>query len=476
MSEKHESEQSIQLEAPHDPARDAFLNRPLGSLIIKNALPAVASMLFMALYQVVDGIMVGRSLGPEALASVNILYPIIAVFIGLAVMIGVGGNARIAVLLGAGDTMQARRVLGLVVALGSTLGVAGSLIIFFAFPQLLSILGTSGELGDLAGQYLLVVGPFATPLILIFILEQSMRNDGRPALATLVMAATAVLNIILDYLFLFPLKMGIGGAALATGLSQSLGAVIFFGYFIQKNVRRRPRLRLGIPGGGFLVIKAIAVNGSSEMFNSLAAGLTTFLFNRIILSYIGAMGVAAFALVQYLLIFGIVIFIGLGNGTQPILSYNYGAGQYDRVRGTLSRLMAASLVVGVIFFIALKWQAGALAALFIPDHPEALALTLQIADIISWSMLFMPVGIVVSVFFTALEKAKSSLVVAVSRGLVFTLIGLAAFPLLWAEAGIWFTPVFAEATTALVAVFLIYRWLRNHQEAPRVIDPGSGNL
>ena len=108
-------------------------------------------MLFMALYQVVDGIMVGRSLGPEALASVNILYPVIAVFIGLAVMIGVGGHARIAVLLGAGETMRARRVLGLVTALGAARGITGTLIIAVA-PAAAGAPGTSGELGDLAGQ------------------------------------------------------------------------------------------------------------------------------------------------------------------------------------------------------------------------------------------------------------------------------------------------------------------------------------
>ena len=136
-----------------DPTREAFLTRPLGSLILENALPAVASMLFMALYQIVDGILVGRRLGPEALASVNILYPILALFIGLAVMIGVGGNSRIAVLLGAGETKQARRVLGLVISLGTFLGVTGSLITIFAFSGILTALGTSGALGELAGQY-----------------------------------------------------------------------------------------------------------------------------------------------------------------------------------------------------------------------------------------------------------------------------------------------------------------------------------
>lgn len=451
----------LQTHNTFDPARNAFLTHPLGSLIMKNALPAVASMLFMAFYQIVDGILVGQRLGPEALASVNVLYPVLAVFVALAVMIGVGGNSRIAVLLGGGETVNACRVLGLITALGVALGVGGSLFVILAFSNILSVLGTSGILGELAGQYLNTLYPFFTSMILIFILEQAVRNDGRANLATVIMASMALLNILLDYLFLFPLNMGIAGAALATGISQSLGAIFFLGYFLVKTIHRRPGLCFGIPGGGLSVLQAIAANGSSEFFNSLALGLTTFLFNRIILSYVGAIGVAAFALVQYMLMVGLMVITGMSIGTQPILSYNYGAGLSHRVRGTLNRLLAASIVLGIIFFTVLQWQTEALALLFIPDNPETLSITLRVGNIVSWSIIFMPVGIVGSVFFTSLEKAGNSLVIAVSRGLVFTVIGLATFPLLWGESGIWVTPVFAEGVTALVAAFLMYRYTIN---------------
>ncbi|EEG77457.1 MATE family efflux transporter [Dethiobacter alkaliphilus] len=442
-----------------DSARAEFLTLPLGRLMLKNALPAVASMLFMALYQAVDAMLVGRRLGPEALASVNILYPILAVFVGLAVMIGVGGNARIAVLLGSGETKQARRTLGLIVALGVGLGLTGSVVVAVFFPQILAVLGTSGSLGIFAGEYLRTMYPFATMMILFFILEQSVRNDGQAGLAAMVMAGMALLNIALDYLFLFVLNLGIGGAALATGISQSLGALIFVCYFWRKTLLRQDGLCFATPGGGVPVLLSIAANGSSELFNSLAVGVTTFLFNRIILSYVGAMGVAAFSVTQYLLAVGMMVFMGLGNGAQPILSYNHGAGLTERVQGTLIRLLGTSMVIGFLFFVVMRFQAASLAGLFIADHPEALATTLRVAATVSWSMLFIPVGIVVSVFFTALEKAEKSLIIAVCRGFVFTVTGLALFPLLWGETGIWITPVFAEGATALVGTVLLYRWL-----------------
>jgi len=461
--------------AEHDPAREAFLSHPLGSLILKNALPAVASMLFMAFYHIVDAIMVGRSLGPEALASVNILYPIMALFIGLAAMIGVGGNARVAVLQGAGKTPEARRVLGLVIALGTGLGLLGSLIAVIGYRPILFILGISSStsLSALAGEYLITIYPFFTTMILIFILEQTVRNDGRPNLATGVMVSMALLNIALDYLFLFPLNMGIAGAALATGLAQSLGALIFLGYFMQKTFKKLPGIRFGWPGGGVQALRAIAFNGSSEFFNSIAAGLTTFLFNRVLLSYLGSNGVAAFAMVQYLLMVGAVVFIGISIGSQPIISYNHGAGQHDRVKGVMFRLMGTSLLMGLFFLFLMRSQAASLVVLFIPDHPEAAAITIKAADYVSWALLFMPIGIIGSMFFTSLEKAGHSLLISLSRGLLFTVLGLAVFPLIWAETGIWITPVFAEVATTAVTALLVLRWSGrlNNVRAEKATEP-----
>ena len=444
-----------------DFARESFLKLPLGVLMIRNALPAVSSVLFLALYQIADAMLVGRRFGPEVLASVNILYPVLAIISGLAVMIGVGGNARIAVLMGAGEQNKASRILGLILALGVGLGVIGSMLVRIMFSRILIVLGTSGTLGIYAGEYLATMFPFFAPMILFFILEHSMRNDGQSGIAALVMGGMAVLNIVLDYVFLFILHMGIGGAALASGLSQSLGVLIFISYFIRKALQQRGGLRIKTPGGGIQVLGAIAANGSSEFFNSLALGVTTFLFNRLILTYVGVLGVAAFSLSQYFLLVGMMVIIGLGNGVQPVISYNYGAGLTKRVHGTLRITLTVALGVGLLCFVAMRMYTVPLAVLFIPDHSEMLAATLKVVGTVSWSMLFIPVGIVLSVFFTALEKAKISFLIAVCRGFVLTVIGLNLFPPVWGEFGIWFTPVFAEGGTVMVGIWMLGRWVRS---------------
>lgn len=444
-----------------DPIRENYLTKPLGGLIFRNSMPAILSMLVMCLYQIVDGIFLGRKLGPEALASVNLLYPIFVILIGLAVMIGVGGNARIGVLLGAGDRHNAGKTLSLILCLGTGLGVIGSLITFLALPTIPSLLGAYGILADFATEYLTAIFLFFTPLILSFILEQATRNDGRPVFATTVMVSTALLNILLDYLFIFPLDMGISGAAIATGIANACAAVVFLGRFGLKTLRRSQGLIFHSPGGGIRVMGKIAYNGSSEMMNELAGGVTTFLYNRTILAMLGAIALASFAIVQYLVIIGMMLLIGLGTGSQPIIGYNHGAGKTHRVRGILKRLLAAGFVLGAAFFVLLQTQAGPITQLFIPHHPETLSMTIEISRFVSIALLFMPIGIISSMFFTSLLKAGNSLILSIARGFVFTVLGILILPRFLGVTGIWLTPVLAESLTGVLAITLLIRWHRN---------------
>lgn len=444
-----------------DPVRERYLTKPLTGLIFRNSMPAVLSMLVMCLYQIVDGMFLGRKLGPEALASVNLLYPILVILIGLAVMIGVGGNARIGVLLGAADRHNAGRTLSLILCLGTGLGVIGSLITFLALPTIPSILGAYGILADFATEYVTAILPFFTPLILSFILEQATRNDGRPVFATSVMVSTALLNILLDYLFIFPLDMGIRGAAIATGIANACAAVVFLGRFGLKTLRQSQGLILHSPGGGIQVLGKIAYNGSSEMMNELAGGVTTFLYNRTILAMLGAMALASFTIVQYLVIIGMMLLIGLGTGSQPIIGYNHGAGKTHRVRGTLKRLLAIGLVLGAALFVLLQTQAGPITRLFIPHHPETLSITIEISRFVSIALLFMPIGIVSSMFFTSLLKAGNSLILSIARGFIFTVLGILILPRFLGAIGIWLTPVLAEGLTGVLAIALLVRWYRN---------------
>jgi Na+-driven multidrug efflux pump len=451
------SEQKVIIEI-QNPVRQEFLNRPLGVLFIKNAIPAVLSLLFMSAYQVVDALMLAQRMGANALAAVNIIYPVVALLVGLAVMLGVGGNARIAVLAGGGHIYKAGQILGLVICLGSGLGLAGSLIIGLNLHVMVKFLGADDVLTGLSTEYLGALMPFAVPMILFFILEQSMRNDGKSLLATLTIALSILLNIALNYIFLFLLNVGMIGAALATGISQSLGMVVFLGYFLANSVRKKTGLLICYPAFDMKILRDICFNGFSEFFNSIAAGVSTFLFNLLLMEYAGAAGVVAFSVMMYIILIGANLFIGIAGGIQPMLSYNYGAGNLRRVKRTLKLSLVVSCIAGAVLFFFQWFFLDGLVGMFIPDDGTTQSLAVDAGRIISWVLLLMPVGILGSSFLTALEMAKHSLLLSVMRSMVLVLIGLFLLPRLMGLDGLWATPVFAEIGTVIIAGWMILRW------------------
>ncbi len=441
-----------------------FLNDSIWSLLKKNSGPAVVGMLIMALYQIVDGIMVGRRLGAEALAAINILYPVLALIVGLAVMIGTGGSVRIAVQLGRGNTKAANKTLGLVTLAGIGLGIMGALVFGIMKDPILGLLGSSESLNQSAGTYLGIMAPFSAAYILMFILDLAVRNDGKASFATLIMISSAVLNIVLDYVFLFVLDQGIGGAALASGLSQSFGAGIFLFYFGSKNLRGKNGLCFAFPVGRDLGIVSIITNGSSELFTSLALGITTLLFNRQLMNLSGSDGVAAYALIQYILMVTLVIFQGTATGAQPILSQNYGAGKHNRVRETLVALVGLNVVAAVILMTIAWFSFEPVMHLFIPSDPAAYAVARAAVRIILWSVPFMPLGIIGTVFFTSLEKAGTSLFIAAVRSLVLPIMGLLVLPRYLGLTGVWAVPLLVEGITVLVVSALLLRFTVLSQE------------
>ena len=192
-------------------------------------------------------------------------------------------------------------------------------------------------------------------------------------------------------------------------------------------------------------------------------GITTFLFNRILLARIGGEGVAAFALVQYFLLVGVMIFLGLNNGCQPIISYNYGAGYSKRVREVLYKITFSSIVVGIVFFLILQFLSAYLVNIFIGDHQTTMELTVIASKFISFSVIVMPLGIIGSMFFTSLEKAKYSMIISMSRSLIFIVVGLMILPNILGDNGIWITPFFAEGLAAILTLFLYLRWRKKEK-------------
>ncbi len=346
-------------------------------------------------------------------------------------------------------------------------------ILVFSGP-LTSALGAGDGVQAMTRLYLVTIAPFFSAYILSFILDQAVRNDGRAGFATLVMVSGALINIALDYVFLFVLEMGIAGAALASAIGQSFSATVFLVYFVVKAIRRSNGLRISRPTGGIRVVSAIAVNGSSELLGSLALGVVTLAFNHALMNRTGSLGVAAFALVQYVMMLGAVFFSALGSGSQPVLSQNFGAGQTDRVSQALHLVTGVGALIGLVLGVSVYAGASRMAVLFVPDHPEAIAIASNAIRIVAWSLPLAAIGMIGSVFFTSIEKAGMSLVIAAGRGLVFPLIALAVFPNLWEVNGIWLVAVTTELAGAVVTMALLGRWNKALRRPPEVLPVPVG--
>lgn len=435
--------------------------RSLAALLFRNAAPAVASMLIMAGYQIVDGIMVGRRLGADALAAVSLLSPVLALFSGLAVMIGTGAAAKIAVALGAGKDREAGGILGLALCLGLGVGLSCAVGIGFLAGPILRALGSPETLNGLALAYLRVMAPFSSAFIISFILDLAIRNDGRPLFASAVSVGAAFLNIALDYLFLFRLDLGIEGAALASGVAQSLAALSFITYFILKKRSGRGGLGLMRPSGGIKTAAQIAANGSSELVSTLAIGAVAVLMNRRLIGLAGADGVAAFAVVQYLAMVASVAFSGIATGAQPIIGREFGAGSVGRARRVLGLVLGSTTLAGLALALSMRFAAPLGVALFVGEASEAAGLALDAARLYAVALPFMPLAVVGSSFFTSIENSVSSLSIAALNSFIAPSLAAWLLPLALGLDGVWLTPLVAAVASGTLSIALLLGWSRS---------------
>ena len=276
----------------------------------------------------------------------------------------------------------------------------------------------------------------------------------------------SVLNIILDYIFVISLDMGVVGAALATGLAFAVSFIVGFVPYFSKGCI----LRFTSCTVDFKKIGKFFYNGSSEALTEVAVAYTTFLFNMVLLKNLGETGVAAFSIISYVTALVIAALIGISTGISPITSYNYGATNTERVI-RLNRLGIQVMIgLGVLCTLIMFVFGEPLIALFAPNEPELLELTLHATKLYSLAFLINGINILASAYFTALGDAKTSACISVCRGILFITIGIIILPPLFGTSGIWLSVVFSELITLCYTLYLIkrsYRRLRGTVVVPQ---------
>lgn len=430
-----------------------YAELPPTKLFFRCAVPAAVTSVFGALYSVADGIFVGRFLGEDALAAVNLIMPVILIAEALSNMVATGASVNISMLLGKGDREAASRffsfALKLIVALSFAAGVMGLL---FA-RQFVSLIapGASGETIQMAVEYLTVYAVFAPLVPVYFATDNFLRDCGRQRFGMVVGIATQTANVVMDFVLIVMLHQGVAAAAASSCVAIVAGSVITLLAF------RKRRLDLYYTRGYLSArqLGRIVANGSSELFSSIAASVMSVVMNLYLLRYGGTPAVAAFSIVMYVdSIIGMLAF-GVCDALQPAISYCHGAGMSDRMRAIFRRVLAATVTVAVASFLFMLLAGPYAATVFVkPGDEELLALSVVAVKLFSFSYLFGWIDLCFSSYFTALDRPVRSLVVSVSGTLVFPIAFLVLLTSQLGLNGVWLSATAATAASGVLTLVL----------------------
>ena len=422
--------------------------------ILKFAVPTIAMTVFMSFYTMVDGLFVSNLIGTGALSAINLTAPVIQLVTAISTMLAAGGSAVIMKKMGEQKNEEAKEDFTFLILVNVLTGIVMCVLGYTLMDSLFAGMSLSPDVEGYCIEYLSRYLIFTVPILLMNNFTLYMIASGKAALSLVCSVTGGVLNMILDYVLIAGFHMGIGGAAIATGLGYSVTAAAGLVVFSRKTNLlhfKKPVLR-------FRVLASAATNGCSEMATALVTGIITMMFNWTMLRYVGEDGVAAVTIIMYVLMFASSLYTGYSYGVAPMISFYYG----EQNHGKLKKLTAVSLRVTA--FISLVTVAVSLlltkplVSVFArPDNPVYdLAVTGN--RICTIALLFIGFNISASGMFTALSNGVVSAVLAFSRSFVFMLITMLVLPLILGVNGVWLATPAAELMALGLSVFMFWRY------------------
>lgn len=432
---------------------EIFRTLPPAKLFLRCAFPAMVTMAFGALYQIADGLFVGRFIGEDALAAVNLTMPIIMMVFALSNMIATGASVRISVLLGERKGEQASAVFSftvkVILILSCFVGIIG---LIFAKPivSFLSV-GATQQAIDYGVTYIRIYSAFSPLLPIYYATDNFLRICGKEKLSVWLGIVAQALNIVMDIILIVFLGQGVWAAAFTSCVAMAAASVITLCLFRKKRMDIY-YTRKNISKGIFL---GIIANGSSEFFSNISMSVMSVAYNFFLLKYGGTTAVAAFSVIMYVdSIIGILVF-GMCDALQPAISYCYGAGLMEKVRAIFKRIIFSAVVLSITSMLFMMFLGRYVAPLFIkPENTELLSVSIAGMKLFSLSYLTGWVDMCFSSYFTALERPVRSLITSFFGTLVFPIAFLFALTPLWKLNGVWLTSVAACTASAILTIIL----------------------
>ena len=438
---------------------------PLGKekisrLLAEYSVPAIVGMIVNSIYNIVDRIFIGNSsdLGTLGLAGITIGFPIMIILLSIGLLFGVGGATLFSIKLGEGQSEEADRALGnafsLMVIAGALFMITGQILL----RPLLTLFGASEAVLPYSMEYMRVIFFGAIFQVIGMGMNNFIRADGSPRTAMLTMFLGAGINTLLDPLFIYVFKMGMTGAALATILAQCISATWVVMYFIGKRskhklMRKYMKLKLNV----VLTITSLGIPGFALQ---LANSLLNAILNKSLLIYGGDIAVSGMGIINSLQTIFYMPIIGIKQGVQPIISFNYGARKFDRVKEAVKLAVISATVIVVFGYVITRLFPRQIISIFNRD-PDLIEFGSY--GITAWFLCMPVVGfqIITSHFFQAIGKSKAAMFLTLTRQVIFLIPALIIFPKFWGISGLLHAAPFADFFSALLTGIWFYYGIKN---------------
>lgn len=422
--------------------------------------PCIVTMIVTSVYTIVDGFFVSNFAGKNAFTALNLIYPFLMALGALGFMIGTGGSALVSFTLGEGKKERANQIFTMLVLTIVIAGAVWSVVGFIFIRPIARALGATDAIVEdcvLYGRILLASNVF-------FMMQNSYQSllvtAERATFGLAISVASGVMNVILDFVLVYVLNLGIGGAAAATAGSQIVGAAIPTLYFWgpNKSLLHFTKTRLDLR-----VLKKACSNGASEMMTNLSSSVVSMLYNWQLMKIAGEDGVAAYGVIMYVAFIFMAFFFGYAVGCGPLIGYNYGSGNHKELKNLLCKSLVFTAFAAVIMTVASEILAMPLSKVFVGYDKNLCDMTCRGMAFFSFSFLICGFNIFGSAFFTGLNNGKISAVLSFLRTLVFQVISIFLLPVFLKLDGIWLAVVVAEGLTLVfTAIFLITQRKRYH--------------
>lgn len=453
-----------------DKRLNELAERPVGRLLWEYSLPAVVGMLVMALYNVVDRIFIGQCVGPDAIAGLAICFPMMSLATAVGVLIGVGSTARISIMLGASRLDEAQRIFGNAFVLTIVIGITYMILFMVYLDPMLRLFGASDATLPYARTYMLVLMPGLLLTNITYGFNNIMRASGYPRRAMLTMIIGAVVNVALDPLFILVFDWGIAGASVATVIAMAVSAVFVLAHFFRRNVTLR--FKRGIFRLNWRIFIGIISIGAAPAIVNAASCIVNALANHSLLSYGGDRDIGAAGIMVTYTSLLVTIVLGLCQGLQPIIGYNYGAGNMNRLRRAFYlAVVAASVVTCVGGLYGFFWP-STIARVFTTDADlisatdRALGICLAVFPVVGFQ-------IVSTCFFQSIGNATESIIVGLLRQVIFLIPLLIYLPRLFNVEGVWMAFPISDAVATVVTLVLLARQFRDFKAKASPAPPAK---